>query len=56
VIFPDNQLYIMDYNRVVKDLKGNSVDEFLDKVEKKFDVNVISWKCCYANPSLSSQS
>jgi len=40
VIFPDNQLYIMDYNRVVKDLKGNSVDEFLDKVEKKFDVNV----------------
>jgi len=40
VIFPDNQLYIMDYNRVVKDLNGISVDEFLEKVEEKFDVNV----------------
>ncbi len=24
VIFPDNQLHIMDYNRLVKDLNGNS--------------------------------
>ena len=36
VIFPHNQLYIMDYNRVVKDLNGLTKDEFLQKVEQKF--------------------
>ncbi|WP_456443794.1 DUF1015 domain-containing protein [Caldithrix abyssi] len=38
VIFPHNQMYIMDYNRVVKDLNGLSVDAFLKKVSEKFDV------------------
>lgn len=38
VIFPDIDLYIMDYNRVVKDLNGYSVDEFLNKVGEKFIV------------------
>ena len=38
VIFPDNELLIMDYNRVVKDLNGNSKEEFLQKVSEKFDV------------------
>ncbi|MCL2873943.1 MAG: DUF1015 family protein [Defluviitaleaceae bacterium] len=38
VIFPDDQLYIMDYNRVVKDLNGLSDDEFMSKVKEKFDV------------------
>jgi len=38
VIFPDNQLAIMDYNRVVKDLNGLSVDEFVGKVKEKFEV------------------
>jgi len=38
VIFPDEQLYIMDYNRVVKDLDGNSEEEFMNKVKEKFDV------------------
>ena len=42
VIFPDNQLYIMDYNRVVKDIYGNSVEDFLAKVKEKFDVEVHS--------------
>lgn len=32
VIFPDNDLKIFDYNRVVKDLNGYSVEEFLNKV------------------------
>jgi uncharacterized protein (DUF1015 family) len=36
VLFPDEQLYIMDYNRVVKDLNGNSTDEFIKKVKEKF--------------------
>lgn len=36
VLFPDDQLYIMDYNRVVKDLNGNNTDEFSSKVGEKF--------------------
>jgi len=38
VIFPHNHLLIMDYNRAVKDLNGNSVEEFIKKVEEKFSV------------------
>ncbi|MCR5454286.1 MAG: DUF1015 family protein [Bacteroidales bacterium] len=38
VIFPDNQLKIMDYNRVIKDLNGNTESEFLDKLSKAFDI------------------
>ena len=38
VLFPDEQLYIMDYNRVVKDLNGNSAEEFLKKVGEKFSI------------------
>jgi uncharacterized protein (DUF1015 family) len=34
VIFPDSDLRIFDYNRVVKDLYGNTVEEFLKKVEQ----------------------
>lgn len=41
VLFPDDQLYIMDYNRVVKDLNGNSKEEYLNKVTEKFDVKPI---------------
>lgn len=36
VIFPHNQIKVMDYNRVVKDLKGLSEAEFLDKVSDGF--------------------
>jgi len=39
VIFPDEDLFIMDYNRVVKDLNGNSEEEFMSKVEEKFHVD-----------------
>jgi uncharacterized protein (DUF1015 family) len=42
VIFPHNQLYIMDYNRVVKDLNDLSDDDFLKKVEENFDVEKFS--------------
>ena len=38
VIFPDEDLFIMDYNRVVKDLNGNSSEEFMTKVQEKFTV------------------
>jgi uncharacterized protein (DUF1015 family) len=40
VVFPHDQLKIMDYNRVVKDLNGLSQDAFLAKVREKFDVAV----------------
>jgi uncharacterized protein (DUF1015 family) len=38
VIFPDSQLKIMDYNRVIKDLNGNTESEFLDKLSTAFAV------------------
>ncbi len=38
VIFPDNQLNIIDYNRVVKDLNGLSKEEFLAALNKDFTV------------------
>lgn len=36
VAFPDNDLMVMDYNRVVKDLNGLSKEEFLRLVSEKF--------------------
>ena len=38
VLFPDEQLMIMDYNRVVKDLNGLTSKEFLDKLSTLFDI------------------
>jgi uncharacterized protein (DUF1015 family) len=38
VNFPDNQLRIIDYNRVVKDLNGLSMEEFLEKLSLVMDV------------------
>lgn len=37
-LFPSNQLYIMDYNRLAKDLNGLSAAEFLKRLEEKFEV------------------
>jgi len=39
VIFPDDDLFIMDYNRVLTDLNGFSEADFLTKVAEKFDVS-----------------
>ena len=38
VIFPDDQLYIMDYNRIVKDLNGYTQARFLAAVGEKFHI------------------
>lgn len=38
VLFPDDQLMIMDYNRVVRDLNGLGEEEFLGEVMARFDV------------------
>lgn len=39
VIFPDDQLQILPYNRVVRDLNGQSKDEFLSDVKRVFEVS-----------------
>jgi len=38
VCFPDNQLNIIDYNRVVTDLNGLTDGEFLEKLSANFDI------------------
>lgn len=38
VLFPENELKILPYYRVVKDLNGYSIDEFLDRVSERFTV------------------
>ena len=38
VIFPDNQLKIIDYNRVLKDLNGLTKEEVIEKLGKNFEV------------------
>jgi uncharacterized protein (DUF1015 family) len=39
VLFPSDQLAIMDYNRVIKDLNGLSENEVLEKISETFDIN-----------------
>jgi uncharacterized protein (DUF1015 family) len=41
-LFPSNQLYIMDYNRVVKDLNGLDEKSFLNKLGESFDVEKVA--------------
>ena len=38
VLFPDEELMILPYNRVVKDLNGYTQEEFLNKIKEKFDM------------------
>lgn len=38
VLFPDEELMVMPYNRVVKDLNGYSKEEFIKKIEEKFEI------------------
>ncbi len=41
-LFPANQLHIMDYNRVVKDLNGLTEAAFISAIEKNFTVEKVS--------------
>ncbi|HNX44004.1 MAG TPA: DUF1015 family protein [Bacteroidales bacterium] len=56
VIFPDDQLKIIDYNRVVRDLNGLTEKEFLDKLSEVFTIEKkgteIFKPCCLHNFSL----
>ena len=42
VAFPDEELAIMDYNRVVKDLNGLSKEDFFSRIEEKFELSKLS--------------
>lgn len=42
VLFPDDQLMIMDYNRAVKDLNGMETETFFEKVSEIFEVSEIA--------------
>jgi len=42
VMFPDEDLFIMDYNRVIYNLNGLSNDEFMGKVKEKFEVKKLN--------------
>lgn len=41
VLFPDDELEILPYNRVVKDLNGHSAADFLETIKGKFQVKEI---------------
>ena len=47
VLFPAESLEIMDYNRVVKDLNGNTKEEFIEKIIEKFEVELASCDGAY---------
>ncbi len=42
VIFPHNQMQILPYNRVLKDLNGNSRDQMLEKLKGVFEIHPAS--------------
>lgn len=44
VLFPDEQLRILPYNRVIKDLNGLTKEEFLQRISKDFEVREIGEK------------
>ena len=41
VIFPDNQMQILDYNRVIKDLNGLSKEALLEGIKKRFTLEAM---------------
>jgi len=47
VLFPHDELCIMDYNRVVADLAGNSKEEFIRKISEKFSIEEYCGKSSY---------
>ncbi len=50
-IFPESQLKILDYNRVVKDLNGMSADEFINALKNDFEISApMKEQCKPARP------
>jgi glutamate dehydrogenase (NADP+) len=40
VIFPESNLHILPYNRIVQDLNGMTEEEYLEKINDKFEVRL----------------
>ena len=38
VSFPESQMNILDYNRLIKNTHGLSIDEILEKLEENFEI------------------
>ncbi len=53
VLFADEELMIMDYNRVVKDLNGLTVKEFVERVNEVYDIISKGEEC--TKPSCKGQ-
>ncbi|MCW9023411.1 MAG: DUF1015 family protein [Gammaproteobacteria bacterium] len=51
VIFPDNQMKILDYNRVIKDLNGLTEQQFLDAIATSFSVETSQQAVAPAAPN-----
>ena len=47
VLFPDDELKILDYNRTVSDLNGLSEERFFDRLRKKFDIKDCGNEICH---------
>ncbi|GAC1526140.1 MAG: DUF1015 family protein [Sediminibacterium sp.] len=45
-LFPSNQLHIMDYNRLVKDLNGLDTAGFIEKISEKFHIESMGSAAC----------
>lgn len=54
VLFPHDQMQILDYNRIIKDLNGQSSSEFLGALSAKFEVETVS-DAASANPTGAQQ-
>jgi uncharacterized protein (DUF1015 family) len=42
VVFPDHEMNVMAYNRVVRDLNGHTIAEFINLVGKRFDITPVA--------------
>lgn len=51
VTFSDEDLFIMDYNRVVSDLNGMSPEKFMQVIEDKFSITAVNTGIPYAPKS-----
>lgn len=45
VIFPDNQMQILDYNRVIRDLNGMTPEQFKQRIASAFEVTAEAGAC-----------
>ena len=54
VVFPHDQMQVLDYNRVVKDLAGTSDSDFLEQLGKHFDIEAVP-DCQAAKPKVARE-